>query len=237
MTDFGADSWTMSSVVLASLQILFVNLLLSADNALVIAMASRGLPEAEARRATLLGVVGAIALRLAMGSVALAMLRAPFLQLVAGIVLLVIAVQLTLVRDEEDAGTAHPSDGKRKVNLLGAIWAIIAADAAMSLDNVVAVAAIARGSIAYMAFALVASIPMLVWGSLLIRRLLDRHGFLVALSGMALGWIAGGIAVSDPTIAPLIAARAPLLPLAAPPACAIFVFWHGAILGRRRPRP
>jgi YjbE family integral membrane protein len=241
MTDFSVDSWSVSSVVLASLQILFVNLLLSADNALAIAMASRGLSDVDAQRATLLGIVGAIVLRLAMGSVAVAMLRAPFLQLVAGIVLLVIAVRLTLVRDDEntqiDPATALRSGGQRRVNLFGAIWSIIAADAAMSLDNVIAVAAIARGSIAYIAFGLVASIPMLVWGSMLMRRLLDRHGFLVVLSGMALGWIAGGIAISDPTIAPVIAAKAPALPIAAPPACAIFVFWQSAILGRRRRRP
>jgi len=245
MIDFGADPSAALSTVLVPLQILFVNLLLSADNALVIAMACRGLPAAEVQRATFFGIVGAIVLRLAMGSVAVVMLRAPYLQLAAGIVLLVIAVRLTLVRDDEGAQAALRADpsnpdasrGAARANLLGAVWAIILADSAMSLDNVIAIAAIAHGSLAYIAFGLAMSIPMLVWGSTLIRQFLDRNTFFVTLSGMFLGWIAGSIAISDPTIAPGIAANAPALPIAAPLACAIFVFWQSLILDPRRRRP
>ncbi len=245
MIDFGADPSAALSTILVPLQILFVNLLLSADNALVIAMACRGLPAAEVQRATFFGIVGAIALRLAMGSVAVVMLRAPYLQLVAGIVLLLIAVRLTLVRDDEetqaalraDPSSADASRRRGRADLLSVIWAIIAADAAMSLDNVVAIAAIAHGSLMYIAFGLAMSIPMLVWGSTLIRQFLDRNGFFVTLSGMFLGWIAGSIAISDPTIAPAIAANAPALPIAAPLACAIFVIWQSLILDPRRQRP
>jgi YjbE family integral membrane protein len=241
MIDFGADPSAALSTVLVPLQILFVNLLLSADNALVIAMACRGLPAAEVQRATFFGIVGAIVLRLAMGSIAVVMLRAPYLQLAAGIVLLVIAVRLTLVRDDESAQAALRADpsnpdasrGAARANLLGAVWAIIV----MSLDNVIAIAAIAHGSLAYIAFGLAMSIPMLVWGSTLIRQFLDRNAFFVTLSGMFLGWIAGSIAISDPTIAPGIAANAPALPIAAPLACAIFVFWQSLILDPRRRRP
>ena len=240
MIDFGADPSTAFSTVLAPLQILFVNLLLSADNALVIAMACRGLPAAEAQRATFFGTVGAIGLRLALGSVAVVMLRAPYLQLVAGIVLLLIAVRLTLVRSEEemqaDPSTAHASHRRGNAGLFSAVWAIIAADAAMSLDNVIAIAAIAHGSLIYIAFGLAMSIPMLIWGSTLIRRFLDTNGFFLTLSGMFLGWIAGGIAISDPTIAPAIEAHAPALPIAAPLACAIFVIWQNLILDPRRQR-
>jgi YjbE family integral membrane protein len=244
MIDIGFDPSTAFAALLVPLQILFVNLLLSADNALVIAMACRRLPAQEMQRAAFYGIFGAIALRLVMGSVALVLLRLPFLQLVAGIVLLLIAVRLTLVRDDaETRAVLHtePSNAgasaQRGADFLNAVWAIIVADAAMSLDNVVAIAAIAQGSLAYIAIGLAMSIPMLVWGSALIQQILDKNGFFVLLSGVFLGWTAGGIAVSDPIIAPSIAASAPALPFAVPLACAIFVLWQSLILSPRRESP
>lgn len=245
MIDFGADPAAAFATVLVPLQILLVNLLLSADNALVIAMACRGLPAEDLQRATLFGILGAIALRLLMGSVALALLRIPYLQLAAGAILLLIAVRLTLVRDDEEtraALAAEPAgeDASRRrsrANFLNAVWAIVVADAAMSLDNVVAIAAIAKGSLLFIALGLAMSIPMLVWGSALIRQFLDRNGFLVLLSGMFLGWVAGSIAVSDPTIAASIETNAPALPFAVPLAGAIFVIWQSRILAPRRTSP
>jgi YjbE family integral membrane protein len=245
MIDIGFDPSTALAALLVPLQILFVNLLLSADNALVIAMACRQLPAQEMQRAAFYGIFGAIVLRLVMGSVALVLLRLPFLQLVAGIVLLLIAVRLTLVRDDAETRAALQTDLSKagelrqrgRVDFLNAVWAIIVADAAMSLDNVVAIAAIAQGSLAYIAIGLAMSIPMLVWGSALIQQILDKNGFFVLLSGTFLGWIAGGIAISDPIIAPSIAANAPALPFAVPLACAIFVLWQSLILSPRRESP
>lgn len=232
--DFAVDPAVIFTWLLVPAQILFVNLLLSADNALVIAMACRGLPADEVQRATLLGIVGAIALRLAMGSVAIFLLRAPLLQMVAGAALLWIAVRLTLID-----GTGLREDGREapsaaKVAFFGAVWTIVAADVAMSLDNVIAIAAIAQGSLVYIAVGLALSIPMLIWGSNLIRELLDKSGLLVLASGAFLGWVAGGVAVADPMIAPSIAANAPALPYAVPAACAIFVIWQNLILDPRR---
>ena len=232
--DFAVDPAVIFTWLLVPAQILFVNLLLSADNALVIAMACRGLPADEVQRATLLGIVGAIALRLAMGSVAIFLLRAPLLQMVAGAALLWIAVRLTLID-----GTGLREDGREapsaaKVAFSGAVWTIVAADVAMSLDNVIAIAAIAQGSLVYIAIGLALSIPMLIWGSNLIRELLDKSGLLVLASGAFLGWVAGGVAVADPMIAPSIAANAPALPYAVPAACAIFVIWQNLILDPRR---
>ena len=245
MTDFGFDPLAAFATLLVPLQILFINLLLSADNALVIAMACRGLPAEDVQRATIFGIVGAISLRIAMGSVALILLRAPFLQLLAGGILLLIAVRLTLVRDDEETRAAlgaNPStEGASRwggrIDLLSAVWAIIVADAAMSLDNVVAIAAVAQGNLMFIVLGLAMSIPMLVWGSALIRQFLDKSGVFVLLSGMFLGWIAGRIAVSDPTIAPSIEVNAPALPFAVPLACAIFVIWQNLILDRRRETP
>lgn len=236
--DFALDPAAIFMGLLVPVQILFVNLLLSADNALVIALACRGLPAGDAQRATFFGIVGVIALRLAMGSVAIFLLRAPLLQLAAGVALLWIAVRLTLIdgaRLTEDGGegVSAPSGSGA---LFGAVWTIIVADVAMSLDNVVAIAAIAQGSLTYIAIGLALSIPMLIWGSNLIRELLDKSGLLVLASGAFLGWVAGGVAVADPMIAPSIAADAPALPYALPAACAIFVIWQNLILDPRRGR-
>ncbi len=234
--DFALDPSAIVASLLIPAQILFVNLLLSADNALVIAMACRGLPAEDVQRATLLGIVGAIVLRLAMGSVAIYLLRAPLVQMAAGVVLVWIAVRLTLVDGSglaEDGGETSFS-GTR--GLFGAVQAIIVADVAMSLDNVVAIAAIAQGSIIYIAIGLALSIPMLIWGSNLIRELLDKSGFLVLASGAFLGWVAGGVAVADPLVAAPIAAYAPALTYAIPAACAMFVVLQNLILDPRRAR-
>ena len=236
--DFGFDPTIVFGSLLAPVQILLVNLLLSADNALVIAMACRGLPREEIRRATLFGTVGAICLRIAMGCVALYLIRIPYLRVVASLILLVIAIRLTLQRDDEEthaALQAAPIDGEAarrgaRADLLATIQTIIIADAAMSFDNVVAVAAIAQDSLFYLSFGLLMCIPMLVWGSTLIRQFLDQNGYLVRISGAFLGWIAGSIAVSDPMVAPSIEAYAPFLPIAVPLAGAIFVAWQSLIL-------
>ena len=104
----------------------------------------------------------------------------------------------------------------------------------MSLDNVVAVATLANGSLILLGFGLALSIPLLFWGSMAIRRFLDENPLVVIGSGMFLGWLAGGIAVSDPVAAPWIAANAPALPFAAPIACAVFVMWQSLILAGSR---
>jgi predicted tellurium resistance membrane protein TerC len=106
----------------------------------------------------------------------------------------------------------------------------------MSLDNVVAIAAIAQGSVVYIAIGLALSIPMLIWGSNLIRELLDESGLLVLASGAFLGWVAGGVAVADPLVAGSISAYAPALAYAIPAACAIFVLCQNLILDPRRAR-
>jgi YjbE family integral membrane protein len=234
--DFALDPSAIFASLLIPAQILFVNLLLSADNALVIAMACRGLPAEDVQRATLLGIVGAIVLRLAMGSVAIFLLRAPMVQMAAGVILLWIAVRLTLVdgSDLSEEGGETPFSGTRA--LFGAVQAIIIADVTMSLDNVVAIAAIAQGSIVYIAIGLALSIPMLIWGSNLIRELLDESGLLVLASGAFLGWVAGGVAVADPLVSAPISAYAPALSYAIPAACAIFVIWQNLILDPRRAR-
>jgi predicted tellurium resistance membrane protein TerC len=152
------------------------------------------------------------------------LLQIPFLKLVAGATLLVIAVRLTVPRSPRDAtGPGH-------ADLLGAVVTIILADAVMSLDNVVAVAALAQGSLVLMGIGLAMSIPMLIQGSALVRGFLDRNGGVVTIAGMFLGWIAGQIGIADPAVAGWIAVSAPALVFAVPAACAVFVLWESRIL-------
>ena len=206
-------------------QIFFIDLLLSADNALMIALACRALPPADMRRAALFGTVGAIGLRVLMAAIVLFVLQAPYLKIVAGALLLGIAIKLTIERDDPAEGGPRP-----RADLLGVIAAIIVADAVMSLDNVVAIAAVAQGSLPLLAFGLALSIPMLVYGSTLIRGILDGSRWLVLLAGMFLGWIAGSLGVSDPAVAAWVAVSAPALAVAVPLACAVFVLWEARIL-------
>ena len=229
---FGLDlSASLASLAVVA-QIFLIDLLLSGDNALLIAMAVRSLPPDEMRTGAVLGTVGAIALRIIMAAVVIYLLDVPYLKLVAGALLLAIALRLTLERADRE--TVATLDGRRVrwrgAGLAGAVVAIMVADAVMSLDNVVAIAAVADGSLWLLGFGLALSIPMLVYGSAIIRRFLGDNGGLVLLAGMFLGWIAGGIAVSDPSVAPWVAESAPALAVTVPLACALFVMWESRIL-------
>ena len=245
MITLGIDLPTLFASLGVIVQIFFIDLLLSADNALLIAMSVRTLPPDEMRVAVVIGTMGAIGLRLVMAAVVLFLLDVPYLKLVASVLLLAIALRLTLERADaktvaaidaiEDVRPAWLSWRGMRAGMLGAIASIMVADAVMSLDNVVAIAAVANGSIVLLAFGLALSIPMLVYGSSMIRRFLSENGTFVLLAGMFLGWIAGSIAVSDPALAPWVESSAPALAFAVPVACAAFVLWESRILAPRRP--
>jgi YjbE family integral membrane protein len=236
MIDLGANWLSPIATLSTPLQIIVVDLLLSADNALVIAMACRGLPAEDMRVAALFGTAGAVGLRLAMAAAATTLLNIPFLKLVAALALLGIAIRLTLGPGDEARRTkfATPDDTQAPAYLLRSVTTIVVADAIMSLDNVVAVATLANGSLLLLAFGLALSIPLLFWGSMAIRRFLDDNPLIVMGSGMFLGWLAGGIGVSDPVVAPWIEANAPLLSFVVPVACAVFVLWQSLLLASSR---
>jgi YjbE family integral membrane protein len=237
MTDSGANWLSFFATLTTPLQILVVDLLLSADNALAIAMACRGLPAEDTRVAAILGTAGAVGLRLIMAAGAATLLNLPFLRFVAAAALLGIAIRLVLGPSEEASRTALATAGGPEAPapyLMRTVAAIIVANTIMSLDNVVAVATLANGSLILLGFGLALSIPLLFWGSMAIRRFLDENPLVVIGSGMFLGWLAGGIAVSDPVVAPWITANAPALPFVAPIACAVFVMWQSLILAGSR---
>jgi YjbE family integral membrane protein len=182
----------------AVVEIIVVNILLSGDNAVVIALACRNLAPRQRKLGILWGVLGAIVLRIVLTFFAMNLLAYPYLKLVGSALLMWIGIKL--VADEgEDEQQIKASD-----RLLSAVWTIIVADLVMSLDNVMAVAAAAKGNMPLIIFGLVISIPIVVLGSQIIMKLIERFPVLVLAGGGLLGYIAGQLAVEDPAIAPWI---------------------------------
>ena len=182
-------------------QIIMIDILLGGDNAVVIALACRKLPAHQRTRGILWGTAGAIVLRVVLIYFALTLLAIPFLKLVGAALLVWIGVKL-LAPDPDDAhGNIDASD-----KLLAAIKTIIVADLVMSIDNVIAIAGAAQGAADHhemplVIFGLVISIPIIVWGSQMVIKLMDRFPSIITLGGMLLGWIAGTMLVSDPALA------------------------------------
>ncbi|MGN7454975.1 TerC family protein [Paenibacillus pasadenensis] len=214
------------------LQIIAINVLLSGDNALVIAMASQHLPPEQRKRAIAWGTFAAIALRCVLTLAAISLLQLPYLQACGSALLLVIAVQL--LRDAERPGEERRSKGagvKRAGTLAGAVGTIVAADFVMSLDNVLAVAAVAGGEPALMLLGIALSIPMILWGSQLLGGLLLRFPSLVYAGAGLLGYAAGEMLVSDAALQPLLR-HAPLLHGALPVLMVPAVIAAGILLTR-----
>ena len=220
--------------IVVLVQILCIDLLLGADNAVVIALACSRLPVEETRRAVILGAIGAIALRLCMLVFANALLDVPLVKLVAAWTLIVIALNVRARKagDEALATTADAGAG----DFVTAAAVIMLADAAMSLDNVVALAAVAGGSFWLLALGVVLSIPIIVFGSLILSGIIRRAPEILTLGAVVLGWIAGEMAVSDPLVAGWVQANAPALAVFAPALGAAFVWLAGQGAERRSPR-
>ncbi|HEM7892218.1 TerC family protein [Burkholderia cepacia] len=181
----------------AVLQIVIIDILLGGDNAVVIALACRNLPANQRLRGVVWGTAGAILLRVALITFAVALLDVPFLKFGGGLLLLWIGIKLMA-----PATDAH-DDIKPASRLWDAVKTIVIADAVMSLDNVIAIAGAAEQAdpshrIPLVIFGLVVSVPIIVWGSTLVLKLLDRFPIVVALGAGLLGWIAGGLIVNDP---------------------------------------
>ena len=182
-------------------QIVMIDILLGGDNAVVIALACRKLPPAQRTRGILWGTAGAIILRVVLIYFALTLLAIPFLKLAGAVLLVWIGVKLLAPDPDDDHGNINASD-----KLMAAIKTIIVADLVMSIDNVIAIAGAAQGAADHhemplVIFGLVISIPIIVWGSQLVIKLMDRFPLIITIGGMLLGWIAGTMAVSDPAVA------------------------------------
>lgn len=181
-------------------QIIMIDILLGGDNAVVIALACRKLPDSQRFKGILWGTAGAIVLRVILIFFALTLLAIPFLKLAGAALLVWIGVKLLAPDDEDEHGNIQSSD-----KLWGAVKTVIVADLVMSVDNVIAIAGAAQNAggdhqMPLVVFGLLVSIPIIVWGSQLVIKLMDRFPIIITLGGMLLGWIAGTMAVSDPAI-------------------------------------
>jgi YjbE family integral membrane protein len=208
-----------------------INILLSGDNAVVIALACRSLPERQRNRAVIGGSAGAILLRVLFCLIVVWLLHIPYLKLIGGLLLVWIGVKLILPETNDHGGGLTA-----KANLWGAVQTIIVADAVMSLDNVVAIAAVAKDSVLLIVLGLLISVPLIVFGSQLVLRVLTRFPVLVIAGGGLLGWIAGEIIVSDPVIHANLPYDMHLQEQIARPLLAAFVVITGMILARRAGR-
>jgi YjbE family integral membrane protein len=180
-------------------QIILIDILLGGDNAVVIALACRNLPEKQRKLGIIYGTLGAIVLRVILIAFALALLSIPYLKIVGALLLLWIGVQL-LLPEGEDEHNINPSD-----KLWGAVKTVIVADLVMSVDNVLAIAGAAQGAgqehqLPLVIFGLLVSIPIIVWGSQLVLKLMERFPIIITLGAMLLGWIAGQMFYTDPAM-------------------------------------
>jgi YjbE family integral membrane protein len=209
-------------------KIIMIDLLLSADNAVVIALACRNLPSHQRKKGILFGVGGAIGLRIVLTFFAVGLLSLPYLKLVGALLLVWIGIKLILPEEEHNADNIQAD-----TRLLGAVKTIIIADFVMSLDNVLGVAAAAKGNVPLLVFGLLISIPMIAWSSQLVLKLIDRFPFIIYAGGALLGYVAGEMLVSETLFASLVEARHYLHWLI-PVLCALLVLGLGSWLAMRK---
>lgn len=174
------------------LQIIAIDVLLSGDNAVVIALACRNLPPEQRRKGVLFGVAGAVSLRIILTFFAVGLLTLPFIKIVGAVLLLWIGIKLLIPEDEDEGNKIEAN-----THLMGAVKTIIVADFVMSLDNVIGVAAAAKGDFGLLVFGLLISIPMIVWSSQIILKLMDRFPVIIVLGGALLGFVAGEMLLTD----------------------------------------
>ena len=220
------DAW-----VIAVLQIIAIDIVLGGDNAIIIALACRNLPKHQRLTGILWGTAGAIILRVILVFFATNLMEITGLRLIGGILLIWIGVKL-LTEVE-----THDLDGKinQSSSLLTAIRTIIIADFVMSLDNALAITAAAKGDIGLVVFGLLLSVPIIIWGSALILRLMERFPVIITAGAGLLGWLGGGLMINDKLIAEFTAMSPPAFPTIAAAMGVIFVIFIGKFLAKPKP--
>ena len=217
----------------AVFQIIMIDILLGGDNAVVIALACRNLAPKQRMQGILWGTAGAIILRVLLIAFALTLLTIPFLKIVGGLLLLWIGVKLLIPEDE----------GHEKIqggtSIMSAVKTIIIADFVMSLDNVIAIAGAAQSAhadhqIGLVVFGLIVSVPIIIWGSTLVLKLIDRFPLVVTFGAGLLGWIAGGMAVTDIYVERQFGVVDPAVKIAAEVVGALFVIAVGRWIASRK---
>ncbi|PLC50664.1 hypothetical protein CR159_06565 [Pollutimonas subterranea] len=217
----------------AVFQIILIDILLGGDNAVVIALACRNLPAKQRMQGILWGTAGAIFLRVALIAFALTLLAVPYLKIVGALLLVWVGVKLLI--PEEDAHGKIDGGG----SILSAFKTIIIADFVMSLDNVIAIAGAAQTAnpdhqIGLVIFGLVVSVPIIIWGSTIVLKLIDRFPMVVTFGAALLGWIAGGMLVTDVVIVEQFGPITGTMKLAAEIVGALFIVIAGRLLAQRK---
>lgn len=208
-------------------QIIGINIVLSGDNAVVIALASRSLPPSQQKKAIVIGSAAAILMRIVLTLTAVALLSMPYLKLAGSFLLLWIGVQL--INSDEHSENVDSAD-----NLTAAIKTILVADLVMSLDNVLAVAAAARGSFALLIIGLAISIPLVVFGATMLLKLMERFPIIITIGAALLGYVGGEMGITDPAINEWVGDNFHSLREIVPIGCAAFIIITGKILAARK---
>ena len=216
----------------AALEIVVINILLSGDNAVVIALACRNLPPHQRRWGVIWGAVGAIVLRIVLTFFAVSLLKLSYLKIVGGLLLVWIGIKLIAEEDEESGHDVQASD-----RMLSAIRTVVIADLVMSIDNVLGVAAAAKGSLTLLIFGLVVSVPLVIGGAQLIMRLIERFPVLIMAGGGLLGFVAGELIVEDSAIVDWVHTHAAWLKFGAPFLGVAAVIGPAKWLQRRSAKP
>jgi len=219
-----AQFWT------ALLEIIAVNIVLSGDNAIVIALACRSLPQRQQRLGVMLGAGAAIAMRVAFTAIAATLMTMPGVGIIGGGLLLWIGWKL-LTDEAGEEGEVAAAD-----HLWGAVRTVLIADAVMSLDNVLGVAGAAKGNTVLLVLGLVISIPLIIYGSKLILGLMGRFPIIITLGAALLGWVAGEMLVDDSSLSDWVGANASYLHIVAPLLCAALVVVAGKWMQARSSR-
>ena len=187
------------ALLISILQIIAIDIVLGGDNAIIIALACRNLPAKQKRLGILWGTAGAIILRCIMVFFVTGLLTLPGLKLVGGLLLLWIGIKLLVEEADVDESKVSQSS-----NLWGAVRTIVIADFVMSLDNSVAIAAAAKGNMALVVFGLLLSVPIIIAGSAIILRVINKYPIVITLGGALLGWLSGDLIGGDPLTAPYL---------------------------------
>jgi YjbE family integral membrane protein len=221
---------TSAAFWLALGSIVFTNVVLSGDNAVVIALAARSLRPDQQGKAIFWGSAAAIVLRIVLTLVAVQLLQLPYLKIAGALLLFYIGIQL-LIDEEEDL---EDGKGPERKSMLSAVRTILIADVVMSLDNVIAVAAAAKDSVTLLVFGLAISIPLIIFGSTLLLKLMERLPIIITLGGALLGYLAGEMLVTDPAVAARYGPVSHTLAIVSGALGAVFVVLAGMLIRRRR---
>ncbi|MCH6584841.1 MAG: TerC family protein [Proteobacteria bacterium] len=212
----------------AVLQIIAIDIVLGGDNAIVIALACRRLPQKQRNQGIFWGVFGAIGLRVILIYFALSLLMIAYLKIIGALLLIWIGIKLL---------QPEPEDGEHEIaartTLMGAIKTIIIADAVMSFDNVIAIAGAAKDSIGLVVFGLVISVPIIVWSSKLVMKLMDRFPIVITIGAGLLGWIAGDMMITDTVTKEWVNVNAAFLHWLSPVCSALVIIMIGKWLAAR----